>query len=69
MIHCNYNSQDSLNWQFASYDPPNWQFASCDPPNWQFANVVLNIENKISKTIWQIKATIDLTVTAVSINF
>ena len=59
MIHCNYNSQDSLNWQFASYDPPNWQFA----------NVVLNIENKISKTIWQIKATIDLTVTAVSINF
>ena len=59
MIHCDYNSQDSLNWQFASYDPPNWQFA----------NVVLNTENKISKTIWQIQATIELTVTAVSINF
>ena len=33
MIHCDYNSQDSLNWQLVSYDPPNWQIASYDPPN------------------------------------
>ena len=69
MIHCNYNSQGSLNWQFASYDTLIWQFASFDPPNWQFDNVVLNIENKISKASWQIQATVDLTVKAVLINF